>query len=94
MPNTDIYKHADDCLLEDMDGECLLYHPETTTTLHLNQPSLVVWNLCDGERSVAEIIGAIQEAFPDQTEQVAEDVVDVVAQLSEKKVLVKVAAQG
>ena len=74
--------------------DSLLYHPETTTTLHLNQPSLVVWNLCDGERSVAEIIAAIQEAFPDQTKQVAEDVVDVVAQLSEKKVLVKVAAQG
>lgn len=90
MPNSDIYTHAEDCLIEDMDGESLLYHPGTTTTLHLNQPSLLVWNLCDGERSVQDVITTLQEAFPDQNEQIAEDVVDVITELREKKVLVKV----
>ena len=96
MPNNIIYKQAQGCLLEDMDGESLLYSPETTTTLHLNQPSLVVWNLCDGERSVADIINALQEAFPGQEEQIAADVSDVITELNDKKVLVKVqgSAQG
>ena len=89
MSNSEIYIHADDCLIEDMDGESLLYHPGTTTTLHLNQPSLLVWNLCDGKNSVAEVINILQQAFPDQNEQIAEDVVAVIAELSEKKVLLK-----
>ena len=90
MQHSDIYKHAEDCLLEDMDGESLLYHPGTTTTLHLNQPSVLVWKLCDGQLSVADIISSLQEAFPDQASQIAGDVEDVIGELCDKQVLVKV----
>lgn len=90
MSNSDIYKQAEDCLLEDMEGECLLYHPGTTTTLHLNQPSVLVWKLCDGEMTVDNIIDALQEAFPEQAEQIAGDVEDVIKDLSDKQVLLKV----
>ena len=62
MKNSEIYKQVDDCLLEDMDGEMLLYNPSTSTTLQLNAPSAVVWQLCDGERSVQDIIDVVLEA--------------------------------
>ena len=90
MELNDIFKHADDALLEDMDGELLLYHPPTAITLHLNGPSAVVWQLCDGERSCGDIIELVKEAYPDQAEQVDTDVEQVVDDLAARGVLVKV----
>ncbi len=90
MNNAQVYKHAENCLLEDMDGETLLYNPANATTLHLNGPSAIVWQLCDGERSVQTIIDAVKEAYPDQAEQVEGDIINVVKDLSTREVLVLV----
>ena len=87
MKNTDVYKQAEDCLLEDMDGEMLLYNPENATTLHLNGPSIVVWELCDGKRSVQDIIDMVMEAYPDQSDQISNDVQSVIKDLSSRTVL-------
>lgn len=89
MKNSDIYKQAKDCLLEDMDGEMLLYNPDSATTLHLNGPSIIVWELCDGKNSVQEIVDIVKTAYPDQAAQIEEDIVKVVGDLSERKVLVR-----
>jgi hypothetical protein len=62
MNENEIYRQADNCLLEDMDGELLLYYPPTAKTLHLNGPSAVVWQLCDGERSYSEIVDIVKQA--------------------------------
>ena len=86
----DVYRQVDDALLEDMDGELLLYHPATAVTLHLNGPSAVVWQLCDGQRSCGDIINMVEEAYPQQAAQVADDVAQVVDDLQERGVLLKV----
>lgn len=86
-----IYAQAPECLLEDMDGELLLYNPTTATTLHLNNSSAVVWELCNGERSLGDIVAALEEAFPGQAEQIKEDVAQVVQELGNSAALVKVA---
>ena len=83
-----IYCQAEQCLLEEMDGELLLYNPATTTTLHLNDSSAMVWDLCDGRLTVAEITETLQSAFPDQAEQISEDVRTVLRDLSEQSALV------
>ena len=87
MKNSEIYKQVDDCLLEDMDGEMLLYNPNTSTTLQLNAPSAVVWQLCDGERSVQDIIDVVLEAYPEQSEQNPSDITTVLSDLSSREVL-------
>lgn len=86
----DIYKQADNTLLEDMDGELLLYHPTTAVTLHLNGPSAVVWQLCDGEKSCGDIIQLVEQAYPQQAAQIADDVGQVITDLAQRKVLQKV----
>ena len=70
-----------------MDGELLVYYPPTASTLHLNGPSAVVWQLCDGERSCAEIISTVEQAFPDQVPQIAGDVKSVITDLASRGVL-------
>ncbi len=85
-----IYRQAPDCLLEDMDGTALLFNPANATTLQLNASSQTVWGLCTGEHSVAEIIEALQEAYPDHAEQIVTDVAEVVTELADKGVLLLV----
>ncbi len=85
-----VYAQAPDCLLENMDGELLLYNPVSATTLHLNGSSAVVWQLCDSQLTMGEIVQALQDAFPDQAEQIAGDVSDVLTDLLRQGAVMKV----
>lgn len=70
----EIYRQAEDCLIEEMGEDVLLYQPSTAKAIQLNESSRIVWQLCDGERSVGEIIDQICRVYPDQAAQIAEDV--------------------
>ncbi len=83
------YQQHQQCLSEDMNGELLVYQPESATTLHLNGPSAIVWSLCTGEHAVQDIIDIVSEAFPEQAEQIPGDIIDVVNDLAAKNFLVK-----
>lgn len=86
--NTNIvYKKNSNCLIEDMDGELLVYDPESATTLHLNNSSMIVLELCDGKRSLTEIIRLVQEAYPGQSEEVEADILALVEDLTSRQVL-------
>ncbi len=73
---------------EVIDGEVLLYHPQQTRAVYLNPTAAVVWGLCDGERSIREIIRAIDETYPDAGVDLKEDVLATLKQLQESGVLV------
>ena len=90
MKNTDIYRQSQDCLLEDMDGELLLYDPNSAVTLHLKGSSAIVWELCDGQRTIQDIVDLVQQAYPDQATPIGQDVASVVDDLKERNVLVLV----
>ncbi|MGE0704208.1 MAG: PqqD family protein [Vicinamibacterales bacterium] len=62
------------CLLEHLDENVLIYHPRLTKTIHLNQSAAIVWDLCDGTRSVQEIADALVQVFPDAAADIREDV--------------------
>ncbi|MGE0703719.1 MAG: PqqD family protein [Vicinamibacterales bacterium] len=68
--------------LERLDNEILLYHPGLTKAIHLNETAALVWELCDGQRSIAEIGTLLGEAFPEQADEVRNDVAAVVDRLS------------
>ena len=82
-----VFKQVEDCLLENMDGEILLYKPSNATTLHLNEPSVIVWELCNGERSVSDIIETVKDAYPEQADQIPSDIVGVIEDLVSRNVL-------
>jgi hypothetical protein len=87
------YQKTLGCLLEDMVGEMLLFNPGNATTLRLNGPSALVWELCNGDNSVATIIHTLQLAYPAQTEQIESDVVAVIKELIENDVIQPVLSQ-
>lgn len=70
-----------------MDGELLLYDPRSAVTLHLNGPSAVVWQLLDGQRSLADIVAVVQESYPEQADQIPEDIAAVIKDLADRNVI-------
>lgn len=60
--------------LEMLDGEMLLLHPVQGRVLHCNRTATLIWQLCDGQRTVGEIAALLKEAFPESAEQIMDDV--------------------
>ena len=71
-------------VLERIDGEITVYHPTLTTAVYLNETGALIWELCDGTRTIAEIIGLLSEQYPESSEQIETDVRDLIAQLIEQ----------
>jgi coenzyme PQQ biosynthesis protein PqqD len=57
---------------------CLLYHPQRTAAIYLNQSAGLVWGLCDGNRSVAEIVRLLAEHYPDAGGHLEADVCETI----------------
>lgn len=68
--------------IEELDGELLLFHPSSKAILHTNETGAMVWRLCDGERSVAEIVTALTAVYPEATTEIQQDVPDILNQFS------------
>ena len=62
--------------LEEIDGELLLYSPESTRSIYMNSTASIIWRLCDGKQSVGDIISLLEEAFPEASESIENDVTE------------------
>ena len=67
------YQMADE---ESLEGELVLFHPSTQKILYSNQTGALIWRLCDGQRTVADIIQLLSQAYPDALSEIATDVRD------------------
>jgi len=70
--------------VEELDGDLLLLHPSNQIILHTNQTAALVWRLCDGERSVAEIVALLGDAYPEASADIAADVPALLLELAEQ----------
>jgi hypothetical protein len=67
--------------MEELDDEILLYHPGNNKTLYINKSASIIWQLCTGQQTVAEIIDLIKDAYPDQGADLAQDVISTLTDL-------------
>ena len=74
MPAPNKPRQKPDYRLEIIDGELLLFHPGETKILYCNQSASLVWQLCDGQRTIPEITILLGAAFPEAKETLAADV--------------------
>ena len=72
-----------DFRLEQLDDELLLYHPAETKILYLNRSASLVWGLCDGDRTVAEMTELLRQAYPEAALSIQEDVASAIRQFIE-----------
>lgn len=73
--------------LEEMEDEHLLYNPLHMKTVYLNPSATLVWRLCDGDRTVQQIIDLLVESYPESKQQIPADVRDSVTQLVNNQAL-------
>jgi coenzyme PQQ biosynthesis protein PqqD len=76
-----------DYILERIDGEITVYHPALTTSLYLNESGALIWQLCDGQNNIAHIIEILEETYPESREQIASDVIMILAELADKNIV-------
>ena len=53
--------------IEDTGEDILLYRDDEETSFYLNGTAALVWRLCDGQRTGAEIEDLLVAAYPDET---------------------------
>lgn len=70
---------------EKIGDEMVIYNAITEAAVHLNQTSTLIYSLIDGERTTAEMVELLSEAFPDAP--VSDDVAEVMKQLADAKVI-------
>ncbi len=70
--------------IEALDGELLLFHPSSETILHTNETGAMVWRLCDGQRSIGEIVETITAVYPEAAADIAQDVPDLLTQFADQ----------
>jgi len=75
-----------DYLIERIDGEITVYHPTLTTAVYLNETGALIWELCDGKRTILDIIEALSEQYPESPTQIETDVKTLITQLIERDI--------
>jgi hypothetical protein len=77
---------------EAIDGQVVLLNPTTLRVAHLNRSAAIIWQLCDGERSVADIRSLLVTAYPESFDVVAADLQSTLSTLFDLGALVDAGA--
>lgn len=65
----------------------LLQDSEGKNVLKLNETSVLIWELCNGELSVGDMLELLMESFPEAEENLEKDVFRVLDEFQEEKVI-------
>jgi hypothetical protein len=68
-------------LVEKMDGELVLFHPARNVIIHSNETAALIWQMCDGNNTVEDIVNILSGAYPDARNQIAKDVPETIQKL-------------
>lgn len=60
--------------IETLDGEIVLLHPTRNLIIHSNQTGALIWQLCNGTRTVDEITEILSAAYPEARDDIQADV--------------------
>jgi hypothetical protein len=60
--------------VEEMDGEAVLYHPASDKVLHLNPSAALIWTLCTGRHTAAELAETLCAVYPQSAAEIKKDV--------------------
>lgn len=73
--------------VEELDGETILYRDELKKMIYLNDSASAVWHLCDGQRSVREIIDVLADVYSEVGQSIALDVKEAIDNLTREGAL-------
>jgi hypothetical protein len=65
-----------------VDDEVVLLNPTTLKVAHLNRTAALIWQLCDGARTLGDLRALLTTAYPEAAAGVAADLAETVAALA------------
>lgn len=83
---TDIPKKAGDYSLQEFEGESLLYSTAHTKTVYLNETASLIWQLCDGSRSVEQLVALIESEM-ESPGAISQDVMSTLTEFKKQGVI-------
>jgi hypothetical protein len=75
--------------IETLDGEIVLLHPTQNNIIYTNQTGALIWQLCDGQRSITEIVEILSATYPESKAEIAVDVPETIQILIAQGVLIE-----
>jgi hypothetical protein len=60
--------------MEALDSEIVLFHPIRNIIIHSNQTGALIWQLCNGVRTIDEIIEILSAVYPESCNEIRADV--------------------
>ena len=88
MKKNSIPRPRSEFQLQEFDSELVLYDPEQKKVIYLSESAALIWRLCDGQRTIEEIVQLLQDAYPDKTSEILNDVERAMACFMENNVIV------
>ena len=85
-------RKMDHLIQHGMDDEVLVYDPVVDRTHRLNVSATLIWELCDGTRSLEDIARALTEQFEVEFDTALQDARTVLEQLKEEQLLTGIPA--
>ena len=80
-------------VVEEMDEEILLYRPTTHKAIHLNGTAAIIWKLCDGTRTVKDLVECLSAEFPNAKPSITHEVQETIDQLLRDGALIEQSAE-
>lgn len=80
----DIPRQNPDNAVREIDGSVFIMNPDTSELHQLNEVGARVWQLCQGDRSVADIAGVIEAEYDVAGDRAQADVLEFLDQLAAK----------
>ena len=81
------FKRHDGVLRQDVSGSVVLFHMENGRYYSLNEVGTRAWELCDGTRTLAEIVGVLAGEYDQAEATIEEDVATLFSELSDEQLL-------
>ena len=70
-----------DYFVEEVEGEWLLFKPESQKAIYLDETASLIWQMCDESRNAKELANEIASHYPDSEETVKNDVMSALESL-------------
>ena len=70
-------------VLEELDGDLLLFNPQNGRLLELNSTAALIWQLCDGTRALSDIEALLAELYPGAAPAITAELPAVLHRLEE-----------
>ena len=80
-------RRSDGVLAQEAQGQTVLLRLDDGSYYALDDVGARVWELCDGQRSLEEIVAVMREEFAAPTEEIAADVQEFVEELRREQLL-------